>query len=291
MNKQLDRGILSRHDLRRTPNRIVYVLMILCIVAMLFSMLYPIFETVMNGLKTNKEINTFPPHLIPGEWSWSNFREGWEFLNLPLFFRNTLLIFAGNMAATVLVLGLASFSLSRLQLPYRRAILLFFMMALFIPPTTYIIPNFLNLKDFGLLNTFPAFWLPAGANAFFLLLLKSFFDDIHHEMFEAARIDGSSDWRCFYQIALPLSIPIFATLGIFVFANAWNDWFWPSLVMHGDNRYPLATAIYKYVIAARGLKLNIKFAILTMVMLPPIVVFLFFQRFIMRGLHLGGIKG
>jgi multiple sugar transport system permease protein len=165
------------------------------------------------------------------------------------------------------------------------------MMTLFIPPTTYIIPNFVNLKDLGLMNSFAAFWLPAGANAFFLLLLKNFFDDIHYEIFEAARIDGASDWRSFIQIALPLSVPIFSTLAIFIFSSSWNDWFWPSLIMHNDSHYPLATAIYKYVINAKGLALNIRFAILTMVMIPPIVVFLVFQKYIMRGLHLGGVKG
>jgi multiple sugar transport system permease protein len=164
-------------------------------------------------------------------------------------------------------------------------------MTLFIPPSTYIVPNFVNLKDLGLMNSFFAFWLPAGASAFNMLLLKSFFDDINNELFEASRIDGASDWYGFTRIALPLALPIVSTLAIFIFSTAWNDWFWPSLVMHGDNHYPMATGIYKQVIQARGLKLNIKFAILSMVSVPPMIIFLVFQRFILRGLHLGGVKG
>src|SRR5699024_5263565 len=133
-------------------------------------------------------------------------------------------------------------------------------------------------------------WLPAGGNAFFLLLLKTFIDDIEDDLFEAARMDGASELRCFFQIAFPLSVPIFATLSIFTFATVWNDWFWPSLILHSHSKYPLSTAIYKYVIDARMLNLNVKFAILSMVMVPPIVVFLVLQRYIIRGLALGAVK-
>ncbi|SEC03716.1 carbohydrate ABC transporter permease [Paenibacillus sp. GP183] len=293
MKSVTERGILSRYDTRRKANWIGFFLVLCVIILMVFTMLYPILFTFFNSFKGLVEINSFPPHLLPQDWHWENFREGWQYLNLPHFLGNTLAIFAGNMVATMFVLGLASFSMSRLSYPYRKAVYFFFLLTLFIPPSTYIVPNFVNLKDLGLLNTFWAFWLPAGASAFYLLLLKSFFDSLHLELFEAARIDGASEWRSFLQIALPLSAPIMSTLAIFVFASAWNDWFWPSLVMHGDPKYPLATAIYKKVVSGSvtGLKLNVKFAILSMVMLPPIAVFLIFQRFIIRGLHLGGVKG
>ncbi|GGG77222.1 carbohydrate ABC transporter permease [Paenibacillus radicis (ex Gao et al. 2016)] len=290
--KPLDRGILSPHDFKRRPNQIGYGIMVLVIIAMVLSMLYPILITLFNGLKANVEVNTFPPHFLPQDgWHFENYKRAWKFIELPLFFRNTMFIFLGNMAVTIGVLGLAAFSLSKLNVPRKKLVQFFFMMTLFIPPTTYIIPNFLNLKDLSLLNTFYALWLPAGANAFFLLLLKNFFDDLHFEMFEAARIDGASEWRTYTQIAVPLSLPIFSTLAIFVFSAAWNDWFWPMLVMHSNEKYPLATAIYKYVIGAQRLDVNIRFAILTFVMLPPIFIFLLFQKYIMRGLHLGGVKG
>jgi multiple sugar transport system permease protein len=287
----MERGIVSRYDLKRSATRIVYGLVMLAVAAMVASMLYPIFVTFFNGLKLNTEVNSFPPRFLPTDWQWGNFQKGWDYIPLLKYLRSTLLIFAGNMIATVVVPGLASFSLSRMNVPHRNLFYYLFLMTLFIPPTTYIIPNFINLKDLGLLNTYYAFWLPAGANAFYLLLLKSFFDSLNAELFEAARIDGASELKCFSRIALPLSIPIFATLAIFIFASAWNDWFWPSLVMHSDDKYPLATAIYKYVINVRRLDTNIKFAILSMVMVPPIVIFLLFQRFIIRGLQIGSIKG
>lgn len=287
---QADRGILSSYDLRKPANRFVYALMLLVVLLMVLSMLYPIAVAFFNGVKANTEVNSFPPTFWPKSWHWENYSEGWRYIDLMKYLKSTLFIFAGNMVVTVVVLGLASFSLSRLNWPYRKAVYYFFLATLFIPPTTYIIPNFINLKELGLLNTYWAFWLPAGAQAFYLLLLKTFFDGISSELFESARIDGASELRIFGQIAFPLSIPIFATLAIFVFGSAWNDWFWPSFVLNGE-KYPLATAIKRFVIDARRLDLNVRFAILTMVMVPPIAIFLVFQRFIIRGLHLGGVKG
>jgi len=289
--KNHERGILSGYDLARPSNRIAYIAMLIVIAVMVASMLYPLAVTLFNGLKLNAEVNSFPPKLLPTDWQWGNYDKAWNYIELPGFLKNTLILFGGNMVMTVLVLGLAAFSLSRHRMPLQRPIYFFFMITLFIPPTTYIIPNFVNLKDLGLLNTFWAFWLPAGASAFYLLVLKSFFDSLSMELFESARIDGASELRIFAQMALPLSMPILATIAIFVFAGAWNDWYWPSLVLHSDDKYPLATAIYKYVINVRRLDTNIKFALLSMVMVPPVIVFLLFQKYIIRGLHLGGVKG
>lgn len=289
--KSAERGILSEHDLKKTGNKIVYGIMIFFILLMVFSMLYPILMTMFNGLKSNVEVNSFPPHFFPQEWHFGNLKDALNYIDLLMFLRNTLYIFVGNMVATLIVLGLASFSISRMNVPFRRGFYFFFLMTLFIPATSYMIPNFVNLKELGLLNQYAAFWLPAGANTFFFLLLKNFFDGIHPEILEAARIDGASEPRSFFTIAVPLSVPIFATLAIFIFSTAWNDWFWPSLVMHSEEKYTLATAIYKYVINVKALNTNIKFAILFLVSLPPILVFLVFQKFIMRGVSLSAVKG
>lgn len=291
MSKSHERGILSASDLKKPVNRIVYAIMVLCILVMIVTMLYPILMTAFNGLKTNQEVNTFPPHFLPETWNWSNFKEGWEYIDLPMYLKNTLFVFAGNLFVTIFVLGLASFSISRLKVPFHRGIYFFILMTLFIPASSYMIPNFVNLKDLGLLNTFWAFWLPAGASAYYFLLMKNFFDGIHPEIFEAARIDGASEVKSYVRIAVPLSVPIFATLAIFIFSTAWNDWFWPSLVLHSEEKYTLATAIYKYVISARSMDNSIKFTILFMVMVPPILVFLVFQRFIMRSVSLSAVKG
>lgn len=290
MKHAKERGILSSYDFQKQSTRWGYYLMNVIIFVMMCCMVYPIVISLLNGLKLTAEVNSFPPTFFPREWHFENYVTAWNYIDLPYYFRNTIFIFVGNIIVTVVVLGFASYALSKMKVPFKTGIYYYFLITLFIPATTYMIPNFINLKDLGLMGSFAALWLPAGANAFFLLLLKSFLDGIHIEIFESARIDGASEVRSFFQIALPLSIPIFATLSIFIFSTAWNDWFWPSFILSQENK-PLSVAIKDFVLNARRLDLNIKFAILTIVMLPPIVIFLFFQKFILRGLHLGGIKG
>ncbi|MFC5529880.1 carbohydrate ABC transporter permease [Cohnella yongneupensis] len=289
--KAFERGILSVYDHKKLSTKLGYYFMNLIILVMMCCMVYPLAISLFNGLKLNKEVNTFPPTFLPRDgWHFENYKKAWEYIDLPKYLKNTLLIFGGNMLVTIIVLGFAAYALSRMKFPFQSVIYYFFLLTLFVPATTYIIPNFVNLKDLGLMGSFAAIWLPAGANAFFLLLLKTFMDGINIETFESARIDGASELRSFFQIAFPLSIPIFATLSIFVFATAWNDWFWPNFILSQDHK-PLSAAIKTFVIDARRLDLNIKFAILTMVMFPPVILFLFFQRFILRGLYLGGVKG
>lgn len=288
--KAHERTIISDYDLKKRSIKIMYGVMNLLVLIMMCCMVYPILISMLNGLKANKEVNSFPPTFFPNEWHFDNYIKAWNYIDLPFYFKNTMFIFFGNMVVTIIVLGLAAYALSKMLVPLRSAFYYYFLMTLFIPATTYMIPNFINLKDLGLMGSFAAIWLPAGANAFFLLLLKTFIDGIHIEIFESARMDGASELRCFWQIAFPLSIPIFATLSIFVFATAWNDWFWPSFILSQDNK-PLSAAIRDFVLNARRLDMNIKFAILTIVMLPPIAIFLFFQKFILRGLYLGGVKG
>jgi multiple sugar transport system permease protein len=289
--KSYERGIISDHDLKKPVIRFVYLVVCLAILIMVITMIYPILHTLFSAMKPNEELNTFPPHFFPEAIKWKNFSDAWNSLSLTKYFGHTLIVFAGNLIFSLSVLSLAAFSLSRMRVPFRKGIFMFLLLALFIPPTTYIIPNYLNLINLDLLNKFEALWFPAAANAFYLLLIKSFFDSIHPEMFEAARIDGASDLRCFMQIALPLSIPIFATLTIFTFNSVWNDWFWPSLVIPDDTHVTLAAAIYSFVSNARLTEYSVQFATYTLATIPPIIVFAFFQKYIIRGVQIGGVKG
>ncbi|MCR8642538.1 carbohydrate ABC transporter permease [Paenibacillus sp. N1-5-1-14] len=290
-----ERGIISNYDLKKPRVKIGYVIMCLFIVLLGVTMLYPFLNTLFSSLKTKQEMFTFPVPFFPKEWIWHNYVEAWDTMNLLPYMRNTIIIFVGNMVFSIFFMGLAAYSLSHLKVPYRKWFILFFLSTLLIPTNSYLIPNFLNLQSLGLLNSYWAFWLPAGANAFNLLLLKTFFDGIHKELFEAARVDGASEIRCYLQLAIPLSLPIIATLVILGFSATWNEWYWPSLVITSKEKYPLATVIYRYVIAGgvggTQIPWNVRFALLASAMLPPVVFFLFMQKYIMRGLNVSGIKG
>ncbi|MBC8017306.1 MAG: carbohydrate ABC transporter permease [Verrucomicrobia bacterium] len=290
--KPFERGILSSFDFKHTAVKIGYTILCLVVGLIILSMLYPFVNTFFNSLKTTEEFFAFPTPFFPKHWLWSNYKEAVTIIPLLTFLKNTLMIFIGTASFALLFIGMASFALSHLHVPFKKWVTLFFLSTMMIPSATYLIPNYLNLQELGLLNTYWAFWLPAGANAFYLLLMKSFFDDIHKELFEAARIDGASEFQCFVRLAIPLAKPIIMTLLIFYFSNTWNDFYWPSLVMLDKSMYPLATGIYRYVIyPGSTIQWNVKFAILMLVMAPPLVFFLTFQKYITRGLNVSGVKG
>lgn len=292
--KSADRGIISSYDFKKGSVKFGYSLMILVIVAITAMMLYPFFNTFFGSLKTREEFFSFPPTFLPKNWVWTNYADAWTQFDIPLltFLKNTIFIYVGNMAFSLVFIGLASFALAHLKVPFKKWVTLYFLSTLLIPPATYVVPNFLNLKSLGLINTYWAFWLPSAANAFFLLLLKNFFEGIHKEILEAARIDGASEFKSFLRIAVPLSTPIMGTLLILAFSNTWNDFYWPNIVMTEKSMYPLATGIYRYVVYPTSvIPWSVRFAVLTMAMLPPVIFFLTFQKFIVRGLTVSGVKG
>jgi multiple sugar transport system permease protein len=293
MKVQQERGIISNSDFRKFPVKLGYTLMVLFILLISATMIYPFLNSFFSSLKTREEFFSFPPTFLPKHWIWSNYGDAWTKYDLPLFtfLKNTLTIYIGNMVFSLLFLGMAAYALSHLRVPAKKWVMFYFFSTLLIPQATYIVPNFLNLKSLGLVNTFWAFWLPSAANAFYLLLLKNFFDGIHKEILEAARMDGAGEFQSFIRIAVPLSMPIFGTLLLLAFSFTWNDFFWPSLVLQKEH-YPLATGIYRYVVYFRSLiPWSVRFAILTMTMLPPVIFFLVFQKFIIRGLTMSSVKG
>ncbi|WP_372633795.1 carbohydrate ABC transporter permease [Cohnella sp.] len=291
--KVRERGILSYFDYRKKTVAAGYAIMLAVLALLSYSMIYPFLVTIFNAFKTRGDIYTFPPTLLPREWVFGNFKEGFQFVDIVRYMLNTFAIYIGSMAFAIVCIGLAAFSLSHLKIPFRQGFTLFFMCTLLIPSATYMIPNYLNLKELQLLDSYWAFWLPSAANAFWILLLKSFFDGIHKELFEAARIDGASELRCFIGMAVPLSFPIIATILIFGFTASWNEWFWAGLVISSPDKYPIATAVYKYVLSgeSNNIQVNVKFAVMTIVMVPPLLMFAFLQKYIIRGVNLSAVKG
>lgn len=291
MNRPRERSIMSTFDLKKPLVIVGYGIMLIALAALALSMLYPFGTTIFTSFKTKQEVFTFPPSFFPEQFQFSNYLEGFKYVDLGGAFWNTLILFAGNAIIPMIVVGFAGFSLSQMKLPFRKGLTLFFMCTLMIPSATYLIPNFLNLQSLGLIDSYWALWLPAGANAFNIMLLKSFFDSIHTELFEAARIDGASELRCFFQLAVPMSIPVFSTLLIFAFTSTWNDWYWTSLVITTPEKLPVAPVIYHNITQSANLALNTKFSVLTVVMIPPLIFFLIFQKNIIHGLNLSAIKG
>jgi multiple sugar transport system permease protein len=165
-----------------------------------------------------------------------------------------------------------------------------------VPPVAYLIPQFVNINDLpfihvSLFNSWAGVWLPEAANAFNILILKSFFDGIPSDLTEAARLDGASAWHMFTRIIVPLSRPVLAVVAIFTIIASWKDFLWPLLVLSDTQVQSLMVALFHQSQPNAGLPFNYLIAGLALASIPPIVLFLIFQKQIIRGINLTGLKG
>lgn len=291
-----ERTLISPLTLRRPLGRtlywIVFTLLILCTLVSLG----PVYWMFSGGLKTSSEIFQSPPTFWPAHAEWSNYLQAWSVMSLPLYFTNTLLLAAGAVLLQVLVSATAAYALSKLQPAGKNIIQFCFFCTLMVPPVAYLIPQFVNISslpvlNISLFNSWGGVLLPEAANAFNILILKSFFDGIPGELTEAARLDGANAWQLFMRIIIPLSRSALAVVTIFTVVASWKDFLWPLLVLSDNNLQPLMVALYHESQPNAGLPFNFLIAGLVLSSVPPILLFLLFQRQIIRGISLTGLKG
>lgn len=196
-------------------------------------------------------------------------------------FLNTVVFVTLAMLTALLVMPLGAYALSRFKLPGTYRILLILLATTAFPPMVGMIPQFLMLRHLGLLNTFIALILPIAINGYWVFLLKGFFDSLPSELYEAARIDGASEMRMFFQITMSLSKPILAVLGLNVFNQAYMMFLYALIVAPSEDMWILSVWLYQYQQEASMAGV---FAAVLIAAIPTLVVFLLAQRTIMRGI-------
>lgn len=235
-----------------------------------------------------------PMAVFPNGVDWANLAEAWTRFEIDHHFFNTLWLAIGSWFVQLLVAVTGGYVLSVLRPAYGKAISALVLSTLFVPAIVLLVPLYLTVLDVplvhvSLINSFWAVWLPAGASAFNVLLVKRFFDNLPREIFEAARVDGAGPFRVGWSIVLPMSKPILGVVSVFAFIAAWKDFLWPLLVLRDVEMQPLSVrlpALQDYV------ELDVFLAALAISTIIPIAIFLVFQRTFLRGAGLGGaVKG
>ena len=291
-----ERTLVSPLTLKRPGGRLLYWLIFGLLLLCTLVSIGPIYWMVTGAFKSSLELFRSPPTFWPLQPQWGNYIDAWNILQFPLYFGNTLILAAGAVLLQLVVSASAAFALSKLRPFASRVIQFAFFCTLMVPPVAYLIPQFVNISDLPLIhvslfNSWGGIWLPEAANAFNILLLKSFFDGIPGELTEAARLDGANAWQSFTRIILPLSRPVLAVVTIFTVIASWKDFLWPLLVLSDSNIQPLMVSLYHQSDIHSNLPFNYLIAGLVLTSIPPVLLFLVFQRQIIRGINLTGLKG
>lgn len=222
--------------------------------------------------------------------AFSNYRLTAEYLFVRgRAFANTVLLVFLSVLAALTINPLAAYALSRFKLPGSEKILLFLLATMAFPAAVTAIPGFLLVRDLRLLNTFAALVLPTAASGMSIFILKGFFDALPRELYEAAAIDGASEWCIFTKITLPMTTPILAVNALNHFVSAYNSWEWAFLVCQKESHWTLAVWMYQMSQTFAGQPWCVT-AAFVLVSIPTAIVFLMCQKVILRGIVLPSMK-
>jgi ABC-type glycerol-3-phosphate transport system permease component len=225
-----------------------------------------------------------PPH-------WSSYTEALTVLPLLTFFRNSSIITLVSLVGSVLSTTIVAFSLARLRWPGRDLMFSLVVATLMLPQVVTLVPTFIMFKYLGWLNTFLPLIVPQWAgSAFFVFLMRQFMRGLPPEMDEAARVDGASNFGIFWHVVLPLCGPPVAAIAIFSFLNNWSDFLLPSIYLSSVENYTLPLGLFMYQ-GRYGNQWNLVMAASMFIVVPVLLVFIFAQRYFIRGIQLTGLAG
>ena len=254
----------------------------------------PLLWLAKSAITPTQDTITHPMALFPNGSDWGNLRAAWTDVEVSRYFWNTVVLAFGSWLSQIIVATTAGFALSILRPAYGKLLTGLVLTTLFVPAVVLLVPLYIEivhppLIHHSFIDSYWAIWLPAGASAFNVVLMKRFLDNLPHDIFEAAEIDGAGAFRLFWSIVLPLSRPILGVVSVFAILASWKDFLWPLLVLTNPDGQPLSVRLP--TIEAQT-PLGVFLAALFIASLVPIIGFLIFQRSFLRGGGLGGaIKG
>ena len=289
-------GIISKFDMQNPSVKVLYGLIWFFLILAVLLCFVPPLWCMTSALKDSREFFSVPATIIPRSFHPEKLWETWEMLNFGQAYLNTIFVLCGSLIMSLVCNGMMGYVLSRLRPRGYKLVLSLVLWTLMLPQSVSQVPlfkNFLSLPILGIniTESYLPMWLLAGANAFYVLIFKSFFDSIPQSLIEAARLDGCTNLGIFFRVMLPLSKPVLMVIAIFTINASWSDFFWPYLVLGSRSElYTVMVQIF-YMAGSSGYSEDIQVVALIFTIIPPTILFLFFQRYIMSGFTLSGIKG
>ena len=250
----------------------------------------PLLWMLSASLMPTGQANTSPPPLLPSRVTFEHYVELFSHLNLSRAFANSLLVSVLATACTLVTSSMAGYAFAKLQFPGREGLFRLLLTAMLVPAQVGMLPLFLMLKDMGLVNTYAGVLVPWLASVFGVFLVRQYAMAIPDDLLNSARLDGAGEGRIYRSIVLPTLAPVMATLAVFVFMSSWNDFLWPLVVLSDERRYTLPVALASLVGEhVQDTELMMAGAVVTV--LPVLLVFIVLQRWYIRGVMAGSVKG
>ena len=252
--------------------------------------LTPLWWMIAASLMPPGEANSYPPRLWPSTVTFEHYTALFTRLDLARYLLNSTLLASAVTLISLFVNSMAGYAFAKFRFRGRDRLFQILLAALVIPAQVAMLPLFLLLKQFGLINTYGGVIIPGMASIFGIFLIHQYLLAIPDSLLDAARMDGASEFRIYWSLVLPLCRPILVTLGIFTFMGTWNDFMWPLIVLTDSSMHTLPVALANLLGEhVQDTELMMAGSVLTV--LPVMLLFVVLQRYYIAGIMLGGIKG
>ncbi len=275
----------------RVGRRVVFSLpMYALLIATAAVIMFPLYLTVVYSLHGIETLTQFPPSLWPGTPQWGNYKEAVTSIDMPRYMLNSLIMAVIITVGQLVTSTLAAYAFAYLRFPLRTPLFFLFLSTMMVPWEASIIPNFQTIQRLDWLDTQQGLTVPFLATAFGTFLLRQHFLTIPQELKDASDIDGYGHLRFLLFVAVPLSRAALATLAVFSFLQAWNQYLWPLLITNDPDMRTVQIGIAA-LRSQEVQQINVVLAGTIVAFVPMLLLVIVFQRFLVRGLTAGAVKG
>ena len=278
----------KRHDRRRRVLRLVGRYALLTFLA--FVVLFPIYITVVSSLLTQPQIGKQPPTLFPTHPQFNSYSVAWSEGHLGTYLKNSFIVTIIITVGQVVTAILAGYAFAFLEFPFKRTLFVVFLATLMVPFEVTIVTNITTITNLGMYDSYAGLAVPFLATGFGAFLMRQTFLTLPKDLRDAAALDGYGHWRFMTRVAVPLARPAVAALSVFAFLGAWNQYLWPLLVTKDDRLRTVQIGLRQLSGLALG-RPNVVYAGAVIAVVPLVVLLLFFQKHLVRGLTAGAVKG
>ena len=271
------------------------------IVALALAFVFPFYWMVITSLKQRTEIIATEQTFFPTIVMWSNYVYVFQVFEFGTFMFNTIVVAIFSTIGTLLTTIFAAFAFARLKFKGRESLFMVFLMTMMIPGEMMVISNYVTVASFGwigegqtLIEAYLCMIVPFWISVFYIYLLRQNFKQIPNELYLAAKVDGKSDWSFLWRVMVPLAMPTLISITILKFMGTWNSYVWPNLVTQEDSFKLISNGLRDstFVDADSGqTEYGYQTAATMLVTVPLFLLFIFFRKYIMRGVGRAGIKG
>ena len=263
------------------------------LIILAFIMVFPFYWMINSSLKSLDEYYLTKPTFFPNEIVWTNYGDAWESANFGRYMINTVIVGVVSTVLSLIITIFSAFAFARLKFKGRDGLFAVLLATMMIPGEMFTITNYVTVSYFGWKNTYTVLIVPFLVSVFYIYLLRNNFKQIPDALYYAAKVDGTSDMKYLFKVMIPLAMPTIISIKILKMMGAWNSYVWTRLVANKDNMKLITNGLRTAFSNEASGRINypLQMAAVTIVSIPLFLVFVFFRKYIMRGVSRTGTKG